>query len=337
MEELPKDLFDFAAQAGGIMTDIQQLSVSLTDLSSSADAVHESFGKTWATIDAGARLQGLSSVTGVSVAKLYEFEQGLEAVGRKGKYLPTIFADMQRALSHTNGTSHAEAAFAKLNLDPDQLRKEGTSDAVLDFAAALGKLDPNQATQIGNQIFGRFQTESILAIARKPELFRQVMHDSSETGASMEKFSKQFEDVKTSRMGIDNELLGIRTELSGKLAPDILSIYTRIRDDIKTMRISFEAEDFLNHNGLPAGSSTAAEKIDPGLERNHYRPEFTFLEKMGFIMSGSKVHNPYNQRQIDLLQQIAHNTSRSGIVPGIPGPPLRRDPILSMAEVSNMV
>jgi hypothetical protein len=30
---------------------------------------------------------------------------------------------------------------------------------------------------------------------------------------------------------------------------------------------------------------------------------------MGFIMSGSKVHNPYDERKIDLLQQIVQNTS----------------------------
>lgn len=95
---------------------------------------------------------------------------------------------------------------------------------------------------------------------------------------------------------------------------------------------STEPNNTGNTNSTAGTSASVSRPIE-----SHWKPEFTFLEKMGFIMSGSKVHNPYNQRQIDLLQQIAHNTSRSGVVPGIPGPPLLRDPILSMAEVSNMV
>jgi hypothetical protein len=50
------------------------------------------------------------------------------------------------------------------------------------------------------------------------------------------------------------------------------------------------------------------EKTDDSEFRLH-KPEFTALEKMGFIMSGSKAHNPYDQQKIDLLQQIVRNTS----------------------------
>lgn len=334
MEELLNVFLDFAAQSGGIISDVQQLSVSLTDLAASADAVHGTFQKTWATIETGARLQGLSSVTGESVSKLYEFEQGLEAVDRKAKYLPAIFADMQRALSHTSGTSRAEEAFAELHLNPDQLRKEDTADAVVQFASALGKLDSNQATRVGNKIFGRFQTESVLAIARNLELFQQVMQKSSQTGASLEKYSKTFEEVKASRIGINNDILGNRAEFAGKIAPEILSIFAGIGDHIKNLGPLFASTLSGNLNAMPSNFATVA---DSSFGQNHYRPEFTSLEKMGFIMSGSKVHNPYDQRKIDLLQQIAQNTSRHGPAPGPSGISWIRDPILPPAEVSNIV
>jgi hypothetical protein len=324
MEEWLNTLSDFAAQTGGITSDVQQLSLSLTELAASVDAVHESFEKTWKTIDTGARLQGLSSVTGEPVARLYEFERGLDAVGRKARYLPAIFADMQRALSHTGGTSRAEEAFAELHLDPDELRKKDTADAVIQFATALGKLDPNEATRVGNQVFGRFRTESVLAMARNMDLFEQTMRQSSHTGALLEQYSKTFEEVKAGRMGINDDILGMQAALAGKIAPGILDIYAGAFDDAKNMGLSWP----LTHSGNP----------DYSLGQNHYRPEFTSLEKMGFIMSGAKVHNPYDQRKIDLLRQIVHNTSlleHHGFGPAQPA--LRYDPIAPPIAISHMV
>jgi hypothetical protein len=45
------------------------------------------------------------------------------------------------------------------------------------------------------------------------------------------------------------------------------------------------------------------------IDESHFKPDFTSLEKMGFIMSGGKIQNPYEQRQVDLLQRIADNTA----------------------------
>jgi hypothetical protein len=72
-----------------------------------------------------------------------------------------------------------------------------------------------------------------------------------------------------------------------------------------------------NPSTKPAGSvnrpdSWATHTSEAATEEaglNRYRPEFTSLEKMGFIMSGSKVQNPYDQQKVSLLQRIVENTA----------------------------
>ena len=294
MEELLEGLLEFAAQAGVLTANIEELVASLTSLADTADTVRMSFKNTWATIETGARLEGLSSSTGESVAKLYEFERGLDAVGRKARYLPTIFADMQRALSVANESDRLDSAFATLHLNPDQLRREDTGEALLQVASAMGKLDKNDATWAGDQIFGKFQTGTILAIARNPDLFRHEMNESSQTGALLEKYSKVYEDLRANRSDINNEVLGRQVAFAGIIAPLLPGILAAISDHTKNM--------------APFSTTSKESKnIVPGLD--HYKPEFTSLEKMGFIMSGTKVQNPMEQRKVDLLQQIAQNTS----------------------------
>jgi hypothetical protein len=360
------ELLNFAALTDGTASNIEEVNAALMELGNTADLVQGTFEKTWTTIEAGARLQGLSSVTGESVGKLYEFERGLDAVGRKARYLPTIFADIQRALSATDEKGERmKSLFSQLHLNVDQLRREDTSDAVLQVAGALGKLDPNRATGLGSQIFGRFQTESVLAIARNPDLFQQTMKDSYQTGALLEEYSKSFEQIKAKRGDINNDVLGFRTAMAGGIVPDVQEIFANIQDDVKKMGVDlaigiqsgdFNGQlinaviserdklktDFNNLIGVAYGdsndSSTAnAKKVSPG--SNHFRPEFTSLEKMGFIMSGEKVQNPYHQRSLDLLQQIAENTKQPAHTLSVPMPDNKhlRDIIDPSPFISNIV
>ena len=71
----------------------------------------------------------------------------------------------------------------------------------------------------------------------------------------------------------------------------------------------------------------------------HFHPEFTSLEKMGFIMSGGKVQNPYHQRSLDLLQQIAENTKHPANNFSVPMPDNKQlyDIIDPSPLISNMV
>jgi hypothetical protein len=84
--------------------------------------------------------------------------------------------------------------------------------------------------------------------------------------------------------------------------------------------------------------SRATENMDK-LDQSSFKPEFTSLEKMGFIMSGSKVQNPYDQRKIDLLQQIAENTRPFSHASPVTMPDNRqlRDPIDPSSYISNIV
>jgi hypothetical protein len=364
MGELLEGLLDFAAQTGETTSNVQQLSAALMELANTAGTTQGTFEKTWTTIDAGARLQGLSSVTGESVGKLYEFERGLDAVGRKAKYLPTIFADVQRALSATDEKGdRMKSLFSQLHLNMDQLRQEDTANAVLQVAGALGKLDPNTATGLGTQIFGRFQTETVLAMARNMDLFQQTMRESYQTGELLEEYAKSFEQIKAERGDINGDILGFQTAMAGEIVPNIQEIYANIQDDVKNTMLAaaMQPGDFdgpLMDTGTgergrlktdfdklisaafgdPNDSNKPdAKKIDLG--PNHFKPEFTSLEKMGFIMSGGKVQNPYHQRSLDLLQQIAENTKRPANNFSVPMPDnkQRYDIIDPSPLISNMV
>lgn len=273
MHEMLDGLLDYAAQAGVTDEKIKELMTSLTGLADTADMVREVFKNTWAAIEMGGRLQGLSASTGESVAKLYEFERGLDVVGGKARYLPTIFGDMRRSLAVADDNDRLGSAFETLGLNPNQLRREDTADAVLEVARAMGKSNPDDAAWAGRQIFGTFQTETMLTIARNMDLFRHEMTESSEAGAWLEKYSKAFEGMKLPR-----------------------TIEEELANAVIAARNSLEASDH--------GPDTKNARSGP----DHYKPEFTSLEKMGFIMSGAKVQNPYDQRKVELLQQIVENT-----------------------------
>lgn len=304
MNDSFEELFGFSSQIDEMPPGIKELIITLESLVNMVDMVHDAFEKTGATMKEGARLQGLSSVTGESVAKLYEFERGLEAVGRKASYLPTIFADMQRALSATDEKGdRMKSLFAQMHLNIDKLRGEDTADAVVDVAGALGKFDVNQATHLGNQIFGRFQTETVLAMARNIDLFRGQMLESSQTGALLEQYSKIFDQVRIGRADLNNDTLGLRTVVAGGIVSGMLR-----GDDFKNMW-SFLVPSMPGDAAIHAKHSKETGSRNINLEQDHHHPEFTSLEKMGFIMSGTKVQNPYDERKIDLLQKIVHNTS----------------------------
>ncbi|MGH7943226.1 MAG: hypothetical protein ACREFR_19375, partial [Limisphaerales bacterium] len=49
--------------------------------------------------------------------------------------------------------------------------------------------------------------------------------------------------------------------------------------------------------------ATAAPGVMQNFDQTKMKPEFTSLEKMGFIMSG-KVNNPYEQQKVNLLEKI---------------------------------
>jgi hypothetical protein len=105
------------------------------------------------------------------------------------------------------------------------------------------------------------------------DLFQHEMNESAEAGAWLEKYSKAFEGTKLPQT-ID-ELLA---------------------NAVAGTRNRLEADD----------RGPDAKRTRPAPD--HFKPEFTSLEKMGFVMSGAKVQNPYDLRKVDLLQQIAENT-----------------------------
>jgi hypothetical protein len=304
MDKLLEGLLDYATQAGVTNEQIKELTASLTGLADTADTVREVFKNTWAAIEMGSRLQGLSMETGESVAKLYEFERGLDAVGKKGKYLPAIFSEMHRALSRADDNERVGSAFRILGLNPNQLRKEDTADAVLEAAQAMGKTNLDDAAWAGRQIFGDFHTETIFAIARNLDSFQREMNESSAAGGWLEKYSQAFEGIKLPQT-VD-ELLA---------------------NAVITARDKLNAGDH-----IPEAKNT-------GSGPDHYKPEFTSLEKMGFIMSGSKVQNPYDQRKIDLLQQIAENTKKASLFSSVTMPDDKhlRDIVDPSPFISNIV
>jgi hypothetical protein len=67
---------------------------------------------------------------------------------------------------------------------------------------------------------------------------------------------------------------------------------SNMRTDLKNA-----ADAFKNQMGHAGGAD---------FEVNHYKPEFTALEKMGFVMSGS----PHAETQVGLLRNIDNKMSK---------------------------
>lgn len=307
--------------------------------SAMSDLVHSlrvAFEKYGPAIKMDTQLLALASATGESVSKLYEFQRGLEAVGEKDASLPGIFAHAQKALSGTNEQgSQAETAFAQLGLKMDLLRGKDTTDVVLRIADSLEKLKPDQAAEIARQLFGKSGADPVLQIGRNMDLFQWEMSKASNTGGLLEKFSKTFQEMNASRNDLEGDILGIRAATVGKNAANIQKIFTIIHDDIKNIGPAIASDGSLptdvingalkklkidlapftvvaskspdNANDTFGDANAFASGINLGnLKPSKWHEEFTSLEKMGFVMSGS---NNFQMRQIDLLQQIANNTA----------------------------
>jgi hypothetical protein len=224
-----------------------------------ADVVREAWTHTWEAINKGAELRGLSSATGESVKNLYAFERGLEAIGSQSQNLPMFFLQTQKALSGVNEAGQrTEAMFAALGLDINKLRVGDSVKAITDIAGALGKLNPTQAAGFAESIFGRFQAESILQIARNMEMFQSAMSESSNTGQLLDKFAKTFQQVKEDWADIEGDVEGIWVSVAGGIGPELHKILQNIHNDIKNFGPAIDAAIKAGHLGELVGEALAA-------------------------------------------------------------------------------
>jgi hypothetical protein len=133
-------------------------------------------------------------------------------------------------------------------------------------------------------------------------------------------FLEQFQNNYSTAVGAlgafgPGKLFGQGLDLGGQAATEEVSA---LRDAMKnasaedapslkalmnSLQVQSSAGAGTNKDG-GSGRSTDAGSSSTSNAEGHWHPEFTSLEKMGFVMSGAKVQNPYDQQKITLLQQI---------------------------------
>lgn len=193
-----------------------------------AEVVRSAWDHTWEAIGKGAELKALASATGESVSQLYKLQHGLEAIGASAENPNMLLMMTQKALSGVNEQGiQTGILFQKLGLDLTKLRSQDTVQSLMEIGTALGKLSPNQAAGAGEMLFGRFQTQTVLQMARDMKGFQEGMNSSSTTGALLDKFSSTFEQVKADWGDIESDVLGIWVVIAGKVAPVLETIFTK--------------------------------------------------------------------------------------------------------------
>jgi hypothetical protein len=226
--------FALGLQSSEFLSKLGLCSGEVLSFAGLAEVVREAWDHTWEAMNKGAELRALSSATGESVRNLYAFEHGMEAIGGQTQSLPMFFMLVQKALSGVNDAGQrTNIMFAALGLDIGKLRTEDSLRAITDIAGALSKLNPTQASGIAESLFGRFQAESVLQMARNMALFQSGMGESSNTGALLEKFSKSFEEVKADWDDIQSDVLGVWTSIGGGIAPEMHRIFLAVHESIK--------------------------------------------------------------------------------------------------------
>ncbi len=214
--------FSLGIEISEFLRNIGVASSATLSLASIAETVGMGFEHLNDAINEGAALRGLSSATGESVARLYQFRQGLEAIGGQTESLPMFFMEVQKALSGVNELGQrTDILFTQLGLSLANLRAMDTIDALTTMAGALSKLNPNQAAGVAEQLFGRFQAQSILQMMRNMPLFSSASGESANTGALLQKFADSFELVKKDAAEIESDFLGIWVSIAGNITPSL--------------------------------------------------------------------------------------------------------------------
>ncbi|MEI9863610.1 MAG: hypothetical protein WDN00_03450 [Limisphaerales bacterium] len=190
-----------------------------------AEGAHFAIEKLGSAIERGGNLDDLSARTGESVYNLYQLEEAFKAVGLSAGQVDPTIQRVRKALSGVNEMGgNTDSVFAALGLDRASLSQEDPISVIQNIAAALAKLNPNNAAGAANAIFGRNGAGDMLQIANSAEDFAEGLRRSATEAALFSTNAKTFNAIGREMTIIKSHINGFWAGLAAGLAPEILKI-----------------------------------------------------------------------------------------------------------------
>ena len=302
MGELIEGLLEFGSEANGFISKVEEITVSLKNMAEVFDTFFNTgvMEKAFENVQDKIKSIGPMLAAAAKQGRLNEllgdaFEAAVERLGSL-LFNPNFWMGLAYMLEGAFGM--AGAGLMKIVLNTGIALKTVLDKAFQDIYQEMGKI-PGVGKALGLSDY-------------KAESFSQIYEENRQANAPANQYLNKL-------TGIGEEFF---TEGRNYFSEAIDESKTGpAQDKLKSLERPLSPPPAKTPAHVPAPSSNEAKSHDshphhhhhPKAKesdaRNHFKPEFTSLEKMGFIMSGNKVQNPYDQRKIDLLQQIARNTS----------------------------
>jgi hypothetical protein len=302
MGELIEGIMEFGTQAGEVISKIEEITEALKSLAGALDTFFNTgaFEKTFQNVVGEIESVGPLLKQAVKEGKVEELlgDAFQAAVERLGNLLFNKNFWMGVGEMWLGAFIGEEAAIGKIILNIGVALKTVLDKTFQEVYQELGKI-PGLGKALG-------LSDS------KAESFSQIYQENRDQNAFANQFLDKFlgSGGKFFTEGAKDFLEALKESLSGPAQAQfnnlVLSFAPAPTSQVP-QHPGGQTSDTKGGDGNNFNVINSPDKSDS----SHFKPEFTSLEKMGFIMSGGKVQNPYEQRQVDLLQQIANNTHPS--------------------------
>ena len=173
--------FTLGLETAGAMANLAAFARHLAGMAFAAVGVGSAFAAMESAISKGGALFDLSRRTGASVQTLYQMQFALKQIGESADGAALLLSKMQRIAGSAEGRDKLRA----LGL--------GASAGIGDVAAALGRLNPNAQAAAAFDLFGREGAQTMLAIARSAQDFRDAMGDAAADSEVWAKNAERFD------------------------------------------------------------------------------------------------------------------------------------------------
>lgn len=180
-------------------------------------------------IEKGAGLKDLSARTGESVRDLYSLQNAFAIVGvQAGNISPLLFT-IQKALGGISDAGEpTDAAFKRIGLNIDDLKKLDAPALLSTLATSLGKVDRATASNVASKIAGRGGAADLLQIARDSEDFAAAIERSAAGAALFQRNANAFDAIDDTFTSIRQNSSGLFAGIAAGVAPALQGVLNQI-------------------------------------------------------------------------------------------------------------
>lgn len=305
MGELIEGIINFGTELEGIITRIEEVAAALKNMAEIFDSLFDTKAaeEMFQNIEDKIKSIGPTLAAAFKQGKLEDllgnaFEAAVERLGNL-LFNPHFWSGLGTMLLAE--FEMQEATIMKIILNIGIVLKTVLDKAFQDVYQGIGKI-PGLGKALG---LSDYKAESF------SQIYQENLHNNAEANAFLGKFIGAgkilfVEGAKEFGKAISESGTGPAQAQFASQWHSLAPAPPKIDAPSPTHNVAPLNPRHPQHNDNPPANPEQSGRN----EFRSHKPEFTSLEKMGFIMSGSKVHNPYDQRKIDLLQQIVHNTSQ---------------------------